>query len=124
MILARLFLSLLIAGLAFSQTAPDNEKIWQDFVGWVKVQREIADVGSDKYYSSLIQGGLTPAQASECMAIVGKLYPERRKELSGVYMNKLYTSPMGARARHPCRLSCRSRQGVSPLADADRRPTV
>ena len=97
MILARLFLSLLLAGLAFSQTVPDNEKIWQDFVGWVKAQRDIADVGSDKYYSSLIQGGLTPAQASERMAIVGKLYPERRKELGGVYMNKLYTSPKQTR---------------------------
>ena len=31
------------------------------------------------------------------MAIVGKLYPERRKELGGVYMNKLYASPRQTR---------------------------
>jgi SAM-dependent methyltransferase len=114
MILARLFLPLLLAGLAFPQPL-DNEKIWEDFVSWVRAQRDMADVGSDKYYSSLIQSGLTPAQAGERMATVGKLYPERRKELADVYMNKLYASPKQTRfTLEPNAFLAQTAKGLKP----------
>jgi hypothetical protein len=74
----RLFLILLLSALAFGQAAPDTEKIWQDFVGWLKAQHSIADISGDKYRASLIQSGLTAAQANERLAVVGKLFRERR----------------------------------------------
>jgi hypothetical protein len=95
--LSCLLLAALLPALALPQAAVDDDKIWQDFVGWIKAQRDIADVGNDQYRLSLIQGGLTPAQADERMIVIGKLVPDRRRELNGVYMSKLYTSPKQAR---------------------------
>lgn len=92
----RLFCALLLTGLAFPQAAPNDEKIWCDFIGWIQAQQNIGDVGKE-YRSSLIQGGLTPAQADERMAIIGKLYSENREELNSVFVNKLYNSPTQTR---------------------------
>ena len=89
----RLFLLSLLCALAFGQAPLDNDKVWQDFVGWLKAQHSINDISGDKYRASLIQSGLTAAQADERMAVIGKLFPERREQLGTVFANKLYTSP-------------------------------
>ncbi len=89
----RLFLTLLLSAVAFGQAAPDAEKTWQDFVGWMKVQRSLADLGGDKYRASLLQSGLTAAQVDERLAIIRKLVPERRTQLSTIYFDKLYMTP-------------------------------
>ena len=89
----RLFLIMLVSALAFGQAAPDTEKIWQDFVSWVKAQHSIADINGDKYRASLMQSGLTAAQADERLAVVGKLSRERRDQLGTIFANKLYMTP-------------------------------
>jgi 2-polyprenyl-3-methyl-5-hydroxy-6-metoxy-1,4-benzoquinol methylase len=89
----RLFLVLLLSALAFGQAAPDTETIWHDFVGWLKAQHSINDISGDKYRASLIQSGLTAAQAQERLAVVGKLFPERRDQLGTIFANKLYMTP-------------------------------
>ncbi len=90
--LLRLFLILLLSALAFGQAAPDTEKIWQDFVGWVKAQ-PLGNLGGDQYRASLIQSGLTAAQADERLAVVGKLFPKRRDQLGPIFFDKLYSTP-------------------------------
>jgi len=92
MTLIRLVSALLLSALAFGQAAPDNEKIWQDFIGWVKAQ-PLGNLGGDKYRASLISGGFTAAQADERLAVVGKLYPQRRDQLAPIFFDKLYTTP-------------------------------
>jgi len=89
----RLFLALLLSAVAFGQATPDNEKIWQDFVGWLKAQPSINDISGDQYKASLIQSGLTAVQAQERLAVVGKLLPERREQLGPIFSNKLYATP-------------------------------
>jgi 2-polyprenyl-3-methyl-5-hydroxy-6-metoxy-1,4-benzoquinol methylase len=89
----RLLSTLLLSALAFGQAAPDTEKIWQEFVGWLKAQHSLADIGNDKYRASLIQSGLTAAQADERLAVVGKLFPERRSQIGTIFFDKLYTTP-------------------------------
>jgi len=91
--LVHLFLTLLFSALAFGQATADTEKIWQDFVGWLKAQHSIGDISGDKYRASLIQSGMTAVQADERLAVVGKLVNERHDQLSPIFSNKLYTSP-------------------------------
>jgi len=114
--LGRLLLySLFFSCLAFSQAAPDNEQIWHDFVGWVKAQHNIADLNGDKYRASLIQGGLTPAQADERMKVIGKLYPDRRAEVDIVAENLLYASPNPTRfTTDPNAFLVRAAKGLKP----------
>ena len=90
---ARLLCTLLLSTLAFGQAAPDTEKIWQDFVGWLKAQPSMANIGNDQYRANLIQSGLTAAQVEERLAVVGKLLPERRSQLSTLFFDKLYMTP-------------------------------
>ena len=90
---ANVFLTLLFSVLAFGQATADTEKIWQDFVGWLKAQHSIGDISGDKYRASLIQSGMTAVQADERLAVVGKLVNERHDQLSPIFSNKLYISP-------------------------------
>lgn len=93
MILLRLLLSLSLSALLLAQAAPDKDKIWQDFIGWMKAQKTLADLGQDKYRASLIQGGMTAAQADERMKLLGEVFPERRSEIGPIYFDKLYNTP-------------------------------
>lgn len=91
--LARLFSPVLLCVLGFGQASQNTEKIWQDLLGWIKAQRNVTDIGIDKYRASLVAGGLTAAQADERLAVLQKLFRQRQKELGTAYFNKLYTSP-------------------------------
>lgn len=93
MILLRLLLSLSLSVLTLAQASPDKDKIWQDFIGWMKAQRTLADLGQDKYRASLIQGGLSAAQADERMKLLEPILTERRSELGPIYFDKLYNTP-------------------------------
>lgn len=92
-------LTLLLAFLAAAQTT-DNDKIWRDFTAWIKTQSVITDIRPEKYRAKLIEGGLTPAQADERMALIGKLYADHRTEIEPAILNKLYTPKHQQRFTH------------------------
>lgn len=83
---------LLLCSLAAPQ-APDESKVWQDFLSWVKAQADVTQIGQDRYRAKLAADGLTPAQVDEWMAALGRLFPKRREEFSPIYFDKLYASP-------------------------------
>ena len=73
--------------------APDEAKVWQHFLFWLKAQPDVTQVGQDRYREKLVAEGLAPAQVDEWMAALGRLIPRRRDELSPVYFDKLYATP-------------------------------
>ncbi len=85
--------ALLICGLVIPQAAPDEAKIWQEFVTWLKAQPDVTRIGQDAYRAKLIADGLTASQADERLAVIGRLAPQRRGELSPIYFDKLYATP-------------------------------
>ncbi len=123
----RFFLTLLLLPLAAAlgqapptqpQAAvqvPDKDKIWRDFLDWLKAQPDVNSLGRDQYRASLVAGGLTAAQADERMAVVGKLLAERRGELSTIYFNKLYVTERQERfTTEPSAFLASVTKGVKP----------
>ncbi len=92
---SRFFASVLFAcTLAVPQQAPPDENtIWREFVTWLNAQTDVAQIGGDRYRAKLIADGLPAPQADERMAIIGRLVPQHRDELSPIYFNKLYATP-------------------------------
>jgi SAM-dependent methyltransferase len=85
--------ALLICTLAIPQASPDEAKIWQEFVTWLKAQADVTQIGRDRYRAQLIADGLPASQADERMAVLVRLIPQRRDELSPIYFDKLYATP-------------------------------
>ena len=84
---------LLVCALAIPQASSDEAKIWQEFVTWLKAQADVTQIGQDRYRAKLIVDGLSASQADERMAVIGRLIPQRRDELSPIYFDKLYATP-------------------------------
>lgn len=75
--------------------APDNSRIWREFIDWTKAQTSAASSLQD-YRARLIESGLTPAQADERVALIPKLIgdnPAYREEISTIGLNHLYRAP-------------------------------
>jgi len=85
--------ALLLCALSIPQASPDEAKIWQEFVTWLKAQADVTQIGQDLYRAKLVADGLAPAQADERMAVIGRLIPQHRDELTPVYFDKLYATP-------------------------------
>lgn len=92
-------LILLFSFLAAAQTT-DSDKIWRGFADWIKTRPEITDIRADQYRAKLIESGLSPTQADERMALIGKLYAEHRTEIEPAILNKLYTPKNQQRFTH------------------------
>ena len=85
--------ALLVCALAIPQASPDEAKIWQEFVTWLKAQADVTQIGRDRYRAQLIADGLPVSQADERMAVLVRLIPQHRDELSPIYFDKLYATP-------------------------------
>ncbi len=73
--------------------APDDTKIWQEFVAWLNAQPDVNQIGPDRYKAKLLADGMTPAQADQRIAALGRLTPQHRDEIGVIYFNKLYATP-------------------------------
>jgi len=76
---------LLLCTLAVPQQAPpDEDRIWHEFVAWLKAQADVTQIGQERYRAKLVADGLAPLQADERMAVIGRLIPRHRDELSPI----------------------------------------
>jgi len=93
MTLSRFLVNALLVCFLASPQAPDEGTIWQDFLTWLKVQPDITRVAQGGYRAKLLADGLTTAQADERMAVIGRLLPQRRDEITPIYFDRLYATP-------------------------------
>lgn len=93
MTLSRFLLNAVLLGCLVAPQAPDEARIWQDFVSWLKAQTDVTQVDGSRYRAKLVADGLAPAQADERMAVIGRLMPQKREEISPIYFDKLYVTP-------------------------------
>ncbi|MBP7571658.1 MAG: hypothetical protein KBA95_16485 [Acidobacteria bacterium] len=96
---ARFLLAVLLVSFLAVPAAqsPDDTKIWQEFVAWLNAQPDVTQIGPDRYKAKLLADGLTPAQADERIAALGRLTPQHRDEIGAIYFNKLYATPSQTR---------------------------
>ena len=103
-----------MAAACVAWCAPDEEKIWSEYVAWYRGQPDSVTDPRTAYLDHLKRSGIGSAELAERSRVIERLARDRRDELHPAFFDRTYSSPKPRFNTEPNALLVQAVRAVKP----------